>query len=190
MTAAGRRPPAGAAPPHGQRILGDVLNEITAFLYNEARLLDGERYREWLGLMTDDIRYVMPAVDNRYRRDGAAESAPGTGRMAFFDDGLIDLDRRVQRFESESAWPEDPPTRHVHIISNVEAYEHPDRDPASYTVFSAFVNYRSRGDHDEMMLVGRREDVLRRLPDGLRIARRHIRSGQSLLTARNLNTFL
>jgi ethylbenzene dioxygenase subunit beta len=166
----------------GQPVVGDALDGINAFLHYEARLLDGRRYREWLGLMADDVRYVMPSVDNRYHRDG---QAPGA-RMAFFDDRLIDLDRRVQRFECESAWPEDPATRHVHLISNIEAYEHPE----GYEVHSVFMNYRSRGDHDEMVLVGRREDVLRQQAGGLRIARRLIHSGQSLLAARNLNTFL
>jgi 3-phenylpropionate/cinnamic acid dioxygenase small subunit len=30
---------------------------VTRFLYREARLLDERRFREWLALLTDDLRY-------------------------------------------------------------------------------------------------------------------------------------
>ena len=163
-------------------VTGAALDAISAFLHREARLLDEERYRDWLGLLTDDVHYHMPTPRNRYRRNGGE---PGP-QLALFDDNWTELDRRVRRFECDTAWPEDPPTRHVHVISNIEAYEHDD----GYEVFSAFVNYRSRGDHDEMVLVGRRRDILRKGSDGLRLASRRIDSGQSCLAARNLNTFL
>lgn len=155
---------------------------IVAFLHLEARLLDLRRYRDWLGLLTADVRYVMASVENRYTRDGLADGPP----LSFFDDTMEDLERRVQRFEIDTAWPEDPPTRHVHVISNIESFPTAD----GFEVHSTFVNYRSRGDHDEMLLFGRREDLLRVGPEGLRLARRTIHSGQSLLHARNLNTFL
>ena len=29
-------------------------------LYEEARLLDEERFNDWLDMLTDDVRYVMP----------------------------------------------------------------------------------------------------------------------------------
>lgn len=158
------------------------LSAVTAVLHREARLLDERRYREWLGLLTPDVRYVMASVENRYSCDGRGPEA----RLSLFDDGLAELDLRVRRFETETAWPEDPPTRHVHVISNVEAF----RIGQGFEVLSAFVNYRSRGDHDEMYLVGRRVDLWRDDGDGLLLANRIIHSGQSVLKARNLNTFL
>ncbi|HEX9522922.1 MAG TPA: aromatic-ring-hydroxylating dioxygenase subunit beta, partial [Reyranella sp.] len=38
--------------------------EIADFLYREAELLDERRYREWLDLLADDIRYWMPMRRN------------------------------------------------------------------------------------------------------------------------------
>jgi len=35
----------------------DLLREIEQFLYREARLLDNRRFREWIELFTDDVRY-------------------------------------------------------------------------------------------------------------------------------------
>jgi len=41
--------------------------EITDFLYREAELLDERRYREWLDLLADDVRYSMPPLPEWYR---------------------------------------------------------------------------------------------------------------------------
>jgi len=161
------------------------VHQIQQFLFLEARLLDNERWAEWLALMTPDIHYWMPAIENRRRVDPLGAYAPGRG--AYFDDCHLDLERRVARFLQPSAWAEDPPTRHVHVISNVEAYR-ADAD-GEYVVHSVFVNYRSRGEADNDLLLGRREDILREVDGDLRIARRKVVITQSLLMSKNINTF-
>ncbi len=55
---------------------------------------------------------------------------------------------------------------------------------------STFVNYRSRVEKDNDLLVGRREDVLRADGDSFKLVRRKIIITQSVLMAKNLNTFL
>jgi ethylbenzene dioxygenase beta subunit len=164
--------------------LGQV-HRIEQFLFFEARLLDSERWADWLALMTPDIHYWMPAIENRRRADRLGAYGPGRG--AYFDDCHLDLGRRVARFMQPSAWAEDPPTRHVHVISNVEAYCTNVED--EYAVHSVFVNYRSRGETDNDLLFGRREDILRQVNGDLRIARRKIVITQSLLMSKNINTF-
>lgn len=164
----------------------ETHHRIEQFLFREARLLDEERWDDWLALMTADIHYWMPTLENRRRADKAGPYGPDRG--ALYDDSLQDLTRRVTRFKQPSAWAEDPPTRHAHVISGVEAYEG-ERD-GEYRVHSTFVNYRTRVDHDNYLLVGRREDVLRLGDNGLRLARRKIVITQSVLLAKNLNTFL
>ena len=42
--------------------------EVQQFLFREARLLDACRYGEWLKLLTDDIHYWMPVIENRLGR--------------------------------------------------------------------------------------------------------------------------
>ncbi|REE06609.1 ethylbenzene dioxygenase beta subunit [Paraburkholderia sp. BL27I4N3] len=164
----------------------EIAHKIEQFLFYEARLLDSERWSDWLALTSEDIHYWMPAIENRRRADKLAAYAPGRG--AYFDDNRLDLTRRVARFMQPSAWAEDPPTRHVHVISNVEAYE--GREPDEYLVHSVFVNYRSRGEADNDLLLGRREDVLRYGDGAFSIARRKIVITQSLFMSKNLNTFL
>lgn len=164
----------------------DTHHRIEQFLFREARLLDHERWDDWLALAAEDIHYWMPTMENRRRIDKAGPY--GQDRGALFDDNLHDLTRRVTRFKQPSAWAEDPPTRHAHVVSGVEAFEC--ERAGEYIVHSTFVNYRTRVDHDNYQLVGRREDILRDGPDGLRLARRKIVITQSVLLAKNLNTFL
>jgi len=162
-----------------------TARRLEQLLYREARLLDTECWDAWLALVAPDIHYWMPAVENRRRSDKLGAWEPGRG--AYFDDSLRELSIRVARFKQPSAWAEDPPTRHVHVISNVEVYctEHPDE----YRVYSNFVNYRSRGEADNDLLLGRREDIWRHASGEFLLARRKVLITQSLLLSKNLNTF-
>jgi len=180
------QPISAAAQTDAQVVSVDTAHRVQQFLYHEARLLDHERWDDWLALMADDIHYWMPAIENRRRADKLGAYAPGRG--AYFDDNHQDLGKRVARFKQPSAWAEDPPTRHVHVISNVEVIA--GAAPDEYLVHSVFVNYRSRGEADNDLLLGRREDVLRKHGDDFLIARRKIVITQSLLMSKNLNTFL
>lgn len=160
--------------------------DIEQFLYREARLLDNERWDEWLALMAEDIHYWMPTMENRRRADKNGSYAVDRG--ALYNDNLLDLTRRITRFKQPTAWAEDPATRHTHVVSGIEVYQ--GAVPGEYIVHSTFVNYRSRVEKDNDLLVGRREDVLRQCDGGFKIARRKILITQSVLMAKNLNTFL
>jgi ethylbenzene dioxygenase beta subunit len=163
-----------------------LAHEIQQFLYREARLLDEERYEEWLDLLEPDVRYVIPGVQARYRRDPAG--AVAATRMAFFDDDLDYLRKRVARARQETAWAEDPPTRHFHLVANVEV-EAADA-PEAWRVRSLVVNVRHRNEDEEAWLTARREDLIRRVDGALKLAHRTVRLQQTVLQAKNLNTFL
>jgi len=168
----------------GAPVSDELLLSIERFLRTEARLLDQERHREWYALLAEDLFYWMPLRENRRRRTGR-EISPEN--MAFFDDRKADIDIRLQRLESGMAWIEDPPTRHVYAISNVEAFE--TSVEGEYEVHSVFTMYRNRSEHDESTLMGRRRDVLRRHGTGFQIARRLILLQQSVLLTKNLSVF-
>lgn len=159
---------------------------VEAFLLREARLLDDERWDDWLSMLSEAIHYWMPGIENRRRED---KSGPYQAEhMALFDDGLRDLKRRVTRFKQPSAWAENPPTRHVHLISNIEVYA--GAEEGEFVAYSCFVNMRSRGLDEAHQLVGRREDVLRREADGLRLLKRKVLIPNAMLLCKNINTFL
>lgn len=165
----------------------ELVYEIEQFLFREVRILEEERYEEWLGLMTEDIHYWMPGIQARYRKDKAPRYSHT--RMAHFDDDLLNLRRRVTRFLHETAWAEDPPTRTCYMVSNIEV--EPIERTDEYTVHSVILNIRGRNETEEDWLMARRKDRLRRLGDGsFRIAKREIYITQAVMLAKNLNIFL
>lgn len=164
----------------------EIVNEISQFLYREARLLDNEDYHAWFGLLAEDVHYWMPFIESRYRRDRTP--VHNEMAMALFDEDLKSLELRIRRFYTGAAWPEDPPTRHCHVITNIEVEL--TASPDEYLVYSAFVNHRSRLEKDEDFIMGRREDLLRRVDGALKLARRKIITTQSTVLAKNLSTFL
>lgn len=162
-----------------------LLSRIERFYHMEARLLDEERHAEWYALLADDLFYWMPLRENRFRRDGRAELDPEN--MAFYDERKADIAVRIGRLQSNMVWTEDPPTRRVYLISNVEAFE--TGVDHEYEVHSAFVQYRNRSEHDVSEIVGRRRDLLRAEGSSFRIARRLILLPQSTLLTKNLTSF-
>ncbi|GAB3365347.1 MULTISPECIES: 3-phenylpropionate/cinnamic acid dioxygenase subunit beta [Giesbergeria] len=175
-----------ATPQAEMSVDAETQRRIEQFLYREARLLDNERWDDWLALLAPDIHYWMPTMENRRRYDkkGAYQIDGG----ALYNDSLLDLTRRITRFKQPSAWAEDPATRHAHVVSGIEVYQ--GEQPGEFIVHSSFVNYRSRVEKDNDLLVGRREDVIRAVGDSFQIAKRKILITQSVFMSKNLNTFL
>lgn len=162
-----------------------LMWEVHTFLALEARLLDEERYQEWLDLFTEDATYWMPGIENRSRSDHAGTYE--RERMAYFDDTKEDLRSRVIRLTAPTAWAEDPPTRHLHVVSNIEV--EPALDPETWLVRSVFINYRGHQSIGAETVYGRRADLLRREGPGLRIAERTVILCHATLPAKNINTF-
>ncbi|HEY7555158.1 MAG TPA: aromatic-ring-hydroxylating dioxygenase subunit beta [Candidatus Binatia bacterium] len=166
----------------------ELRREVEDFLYLEAELLDDRKLREWLELLTDDVRYWMPIRHNTAERpqDIAEEfSKPGEGY--YFDDNKQNLRLRVERVYSKTAWSELPPSRTRHLISNVRIKKD---NGAEIEVHSNFLVYRTRMESDKDMFVGTRHDILRRVNGSFKIARRTIVLDQAVLDAKNISVFL
>jgi phthalate 3,4-dioxygenase beta subunit len=163
----------------------DTHQEVHQFLVWEAELLDSRRYQDWLDLFTEDIVYRMPVrVTKAHTLEGSI-----LGSMDHFDEDMYSLRKRVQRFETEHAWTEDPPSRTRHFVSNVRVY--PRESHGEYTVKSYVLLFRSRGDtHNADFLSAERTDVLQRSNDGFKIASREILVDESVLKTQNLAVFL
>ena len=172
-----------------------LIREVEQFLYREARLLDERRFRDWLELLTEDIRYRMSLQSNRYPQSSKAISTLRAGRnaaddaveLAVFDENKTTLQGRVARLDTGMAWAEDPPSRTRHLITNIEV--EPGDDAAELKVYSNFLVYRSRAESEEDFYIGGRRDVLRRVDDALKIARRILVLDQNVLSAKNLSVF-
>lgn len=169
----------------GRPVDDPVLAKIERFYRQEARLLDEERYDEWYELLADDLFYWMPLNENRFRRDRRSVMDPR--HMALFDERKADIAVRIGRLASKLVWTEDPPTRHVYQIGNVEGFE--TLVPDALEVHSTFLQYRNRSEHDEATLAGRRRDLLRVVGDSFQIVRRLVILPQSVLLTKNLSSF-
>jgi 3-phenylpropionate/cinnamic acid dioxygenase small subunit len=167
--------------------------EIEEFLYNEAELLDARRFDEWLTLFTDDARYWMPMRRNVPHDDRAREFTREGADVNWFDEGKDTLGRRVAQIQTGIHWAEEPPSRICHMVSNVQilrAAPPASAAPSEVDVRCRFLVYRNRVETETDVLVGKREDVLRRVDDGWKIARRMVILDQSVLLAKNLTFFI
>jgi 3-phenylpropionate/cinnamic acid dioxygenase small subunit len=169
----------------------DLKCEVEDFLFAEAELLDDRRYDEWLALFTDDVRYWMPLRLNVRWQDRDADTS-GEDEVGWTDDDKETLTKRVRQIQTGIHWAEEPVSRVSHVVSNVRI-----APPAitlaegqTITVKSHFIVYRNRLETETDLLVGRRDDQLRRTDGQLRIANRKILIEQSVLMAKNLTVFL
>jgi len=176
----------------------DLIREVEQFLYREARLLDDRRFRDWLQIFTDDVRYWMAGRTNRYPKSSKAISILDPDRyveddigredeLAILDETKETLSGRVARLDTGMAWAEDPPSRTRHMISNIEV--EPGDAETEIRVYSNFIVYRSRGETEQDFYVGARQDVLRRVNGEWKIAHRKLILDQNVLLAKNVSIF-
>ncbi len=160
--------------------------EIEDFLYHEVDLLDERCYDEWLDLFTDDARYWMPMRRNVPHDEREREFTRAGLDVNWFDEGKDTLTRRVRQIQTGVHWAEEPPSRLCHMLSNVQIVA---ATPSEVTVKCRFLIYRNRVETETDFLVGKREDVLRRVDGSWKIAHRKIVLDQSVLLAKNLTFF-
>ena len=80
------------------------------FLYHEARLLDTQRYEEWLALFTDDATYWVPLEQG--------QKNPHETSSIIHDDRTL-LELRVKQMRHPRAHARLPLARTVHQVGNV-----------------------------------------------------------------------
>ena len=80
------------------------------FLYHEARLLDTQRYEDWLALFTDDATYWVPLEQGQ-------QDAAETSSIIHDDRTLLEL--RVKQLRHPRAHARQPLARTVHQVGNV-----------------------------------------------------------------------
>jgi benzoate/toluate 1,2-dioxygenase beta subunit len=91
-------------------------DQICAFLYREARLLDDRQWDEWLTCYASDVDYWMPAWDDD---DQITEDPHSQISLIYYPnrDGLED---RVFRIKTERSGASTPEPRTSHSVVNVE----------------------------------------------------------------------
>ncbi len=103
------------------------IEEVKAFLYREARLLDDECWDDWLKCYAPSASFWMPSWDDN---DSLTEDPQSEISLIYYPDRQ-GLDDRVFRIKTERSSATMPDTRTSHNISNVEVME---RDGDKVTV--------------------------------------------------------
>jgi p-cumate 2,3-dioxygenase beta subunit len=137
-------------------------SEVEDFLFHEAGLLDEWRLEEWLGLLSDDVRYLVPSLD-------APDSDPATALFMVADDRKR-LESRVGQLLSKTAWAENPRSRTRRLVSNVRIVG---ADGQATSITANFAVWRFHGGQTDVY-VGRYFYRLKHADTGLLIGERKI----------------
>ena len=82
-------------------------NDVVEFIYREARLLDEQRFDEWLGLFAEDGFYWMPLEHGQTDRRLTA---------SLMDEDLMLLRIRVERLKGARTYSQKPKSRCHHLL--------------------------------------------------------------------------
>lgn len=135
--------------------------EIEQFLYHEARLLDTQRFEEWLELFTEDATYWVPLEQG--------QREPLETSSIIHDDRTL-LELRVRQARHPRAHARSPLARTVHQVGNVVLAAEANGE-LTVTSTLQVVEFRNERQRLWAALV---EHRLRRTPDGFRIARKRV----------------
>lgn len=132
------------------------MSEVEALILCEARLLDEQRYAEWLALFADDAIYWIPTR--------ADQASPHEALSIIYEPKAL-LAVRVERLSRREMHVQSPPSRTVHHVSAIEV----DGDQAR----SALIVAEWRAG-ESRFFAARVTHKVRRQPDGLRIALKRV----------------
>ncbi|HYX64982.1 MAG TPA: aromatic-ring-hydroxylating dioxygenase subunit beta [Burkholderiales bacterium] len=131
------------------------------FLFHEARLLDSQRYEEWLELFTEDATYWVPLEQG--------QKDPFETSSIIHDDRTL-LGLRVKQLRHPRAHARVPLARTVHQVANVLVEkDSPEEVLVSSTL--SVIEFRSEKQRLYGALV---EHRLRRNNDAFRIAHKRV----------------
>jgi len=134
------------------------------FLYHEARLLDTQRYEEWLQLFTEDATYWVPLEQG--------QKDPYQTSSIIHDDRTL-LELRVKQIRHPRAHARQPIARTVHQVSNVMVHGEPNGEmkvASALTVvefrnekqrlYGALVEHRLRKSGETFRIAHKRVDLI------------------------------
>lgn len=93
-----------------------TLDQVTAFLYRETRLLDDRQWEEWLACYAPKAVFWMPAWDD----DDQLVEDPQSHISLIYYPNREGLEDRVFRIKTERSSASMPEPRTCHFVSNVE----------------------------------------------------------------------
>jgi ethylbenzene dioxygenase beta subunit len=135
------------------------LTEVEAFMLREARLLDEQRYADWLELFAEDAVYWIPTRPN--------QASPHDALSIIYEPKTL-LAVRVERLSRGEMHVQSPPSRTVHHVSAIEVDGHEARSAlivAEWRAgearwFAARVTHKLRKEAKGLRIVLKRVDLI------------------------------
>lgn len=154
-------------------------DDLIDFVYEEARMLDGGRFDEWLDLWTPDGIYWMPLDYNQ--QDAALVTS------LLHEDAFM-MKLRVERFKGERTFSQKPKTRCHHVLSR-PFVDRIDADAGEFETDTAFHYVETRLDEQTLLAANARHHLV--LRDGkLKIRLKRVDLLNSDAAFRNIQMFL
>ena len=134
-----------------------LLDEVTQFVYREARLQDEHAYDAWEALWTEDGVYWVPAN---------GEGGDPEQCMSIIYDNRSRIALRIRQYHTGKRFSQTPRSRLRRLVSNIEILEHDDTE-VRVTSNAMVFESSTRGD---ILWASRNEYRLRRVEGGWRMA--------------------
>jgi 3-phenylpropionate/cinnamic acid dioxygenase small subunit len=138
-----------------------TLEDVTQFIYREARLQDEHQYDAWESLWTDDGVYWVPAN---------GDDIDPEQQMSILYDNRSRIALRIRQYHTGKRFSQTPKSRLRRLVSNVEILSDDGselRAAANALVFES----QTRGD---TLWASRNEYTLRREGEGFRMAAKKV----------------
>ena len=135
----------------------ELLDQVTAFIYREARLADNHEYDAWEALWTDDAIYWIPAN---------GEGDDPDNQMSIVYDNRSRIALRIKQFHTGKRHSQTPKSRLCRIMSNVELVQ-ADAEQIQACANAMVFESNTRGD---TIWASRNAYTLRRDGDRLRMS--------------------
>jgi 3-phenylpropionate/cinnamic acid dioxygenase small subunit len=138
-------------------------DDVIGFIYREARLLDEQRFDEWLALFAEDGRYWMPLEHGQTDRRLTA---------SLMDEDLFLLRLRVERLKGARTYSQKPRSRCHHVLQQpqVDVF---DPEAGQISVWTALHYVETRQDRQDLYAAWATHEL--RLVDGaLRIRMKRV----------------
>jgi 3-phenylpropionate/cinnamic acid dioxygenase small subunit len=116
-------------------------HELIDFVTGEARLLDQQRFAEWIALFAEDSHYWMPLE--------WGQTDPRLVASLMYEDKLL-LKIRVERLKSDRTYSQRPRS-HCHHLLQVPRIEQRDERDNRYVTWTPLHYVETRGD-EQMLL--------------------------------------
>ena len=140
------------------------LEDVRAFIEDEAGLLDDRAFDAWFGLYADDAVYWVPAEKDQ-------ES--WLDHVSLYYDDKHTLKIRVQRLNHGMTHCQDPESHCVRVVSNVRIIG-VSEDGATLHVKSKFIMLEDRFDKPRRLFGGTYQHRLRMHGDSFRIVLKRV----------------